>query len=244
MIQIGAQKRTATVPGLHRQVRGRAHRHQLRRHHGRRSRLVADVNPLTDRTLSILGKRNGTTRVSVYAEGKKLIGVFDVEVVFDTTLIQSEIRKRFPHAKLRVTAVNGRIMLSGTSPDGADARPRGDDRQAVRPGRHQHRRGAGAAAGHAGGALHRGDPPGRAASSACSGTAFGSATLANIGNRVPAAQLPVTNTGGRHVSRSRASTRRRRPTSSSTARSRSRRSRSRACCPAPRRSASWSPSCS
>ena len=78
---------------------------------------VADVNPLTDRTLSILGKKNGTTRVSVYAEGKKLIGVFDVEVVFDTSLIQSEIRKRFPYAKLRVSAVNGRVMLSGTSPD-------------------------------------------------------------------------------------------------------------------------------
>jgi pilus assembly protein CpaC len=78
---------------------------------------VADVNPLTDRTLSILGKKNGTTRVSVYAEGKKLIGVFDVEVIYDTSLLQGEIKKRFPHANLRVSAVNGRIMLSGTSPD-------------------------------------------------------------------------------------------------------------------------------
>ena len=78
---------------------------------------VADVNPLTDRTLSILGKKNGTTRVSIYAEGKKLIGVFDIEVVYDTSLVQSEIRKRFPYAKLKVTAVNGRLMLSGTSPD-------------------------------------------------------------------------------------------------------------------------------
>jgi len=79
---------------------------------------VADVNPLTDRSLSILGKKNGTTRVSVYAEGKKLIGVFDVEVVYDTSLLANEIRKRFPHAGLRVGAVNGRIMLSGTAPDG------------------------------------------------------------------------------------------------------------------------------
>jgi pilus assembly protein CpaC len=79
---------------------------------------VADVNPLTDRSLSILGKKNGTTRVSAYAEGKKLIGVFDVEVVFDTSQLQTEIRRRFPHAGLKVTAVNGRIMLSGTAPDG------------------------------------------------------------------------------------------------------------------------------
>ena len=79
---------------------------------------VADVNPLTDHSLSILGKKIGTTRVSVYAEGKKLIGVFDVEVVYDTSLLQTEIRRRFPHAGLRVSAVNGRIMLSGTAPDG------------------------------------------------------------------------------------------------------------------------------
>ena len=79
---------------------------------------VADVNPLTDRSLSILGKKNGTTRVSAYAEGKKLIGVFDVEVVYDTSLLQTEIRRRFPHASLRVSSVNGRIMLSGTAPDG------------------------------------------------------------------------------------------------------------------------------
>jgi pilus assembly protein CpaC len=79
---------------------------------------VADVNPLTDRSLSILGKKNGTTRVSAYAEGKKLIGVFDVEVVYDTSLLQHEIRRRFPHANLRVSAVNGRVMLSGTAPDG------------------------------------------------------------------------------------------------------------------------------
>src|SRR5580765_4926844 len=56
---------------------------------------VADVNPLTDRALSILGKKNGTTRVSVYAEGKKLIGVFDVGIIYDTSLLQTEIRAGF-----------------------------------------------------------------------------------------------------------------------------------------------------
>ena len=54
---------------------------------------MADVNPLTDRSLSILGKKNGTTRVSAYAEGKKLIGVFDVEVVYDTSLLQHRDRR-------------------------------------------------------------------------------------------------------------------------------------------------------
>jgi pilus assembly protein CpaC len=79
---------------------------------------VADVNPLTDRSLSILGKKSGTSRVSVYGEGKKLIGVFDVEVRYDTSMLASEIARRFPYAKLRVASVNGKILISGDSPDG------------------------------------------------------------------------------------------------------------------------------
>ena len=59
---------------------------------------VADVNPLTDHSLSILGKKIGTTRVSVYAEGKKLIGMFDVEVAYDTSRLPTEIRAPLPAA--------------------------------------------------------------------------------------------------------------------------------------------------
>jgi pilus assembly protein CpaC len=79
---------------------------------------IADVHPITDKTLSVLGKKLGTTRVSIYGDGKKLVGVFDVEVAYDTTLLQDELKRRFPTAKLRVIAVNGRIMLTGTAPDG------------------------------------------------------------------------------------------------------------------------------
>jgi pilus assembly protein CpaC len=78
---------------------------------------VADVHPLTDRSLSILGRKSGTTRVSVYGEGKKPIGVFDVEVTYDTSVLATELGRRFPHSKLKVSSVNGRIMLSGTVTD-------------------------------------------------------------------------------------------------------------------------------
>jgi pilus assembly protein CpaC len=80
---------------------------------------VADVNPLTDHTLSILGKKIGTTRVSVYAEGKKLIGIFDVEVSYDITRLSNELSRRFPGSHLRASSVNGRIMLSGEVSDAA-----------------------------------------------------------------------------------------------------------------------------
>ncbi|MBI3702488.1 MAG: type II and III secretion system protein family protein [Rhizobiales bacterium] len=80
---------------------------------------VADVNPLTDHTLSILAKKIGTTRVSVYSEGKKLIGIFDVEVTYDITRLTNELKRRFPRSSLEASTVNGRIMLSGEVIDAA-----------------------------------------------------------------------------------------------------------------------------
>ncbi len=80
---------------------------------------VADVNPLTDHALSILGKKIGTTRVSVYSEGKKLVGIFDVEVSYDITRLTNELRRRFPGSQIKASSVNGRIMLSGEVADAA-----------------------------------------------------------------------------------------------------------------------------
>src|SRR5580698_2310473 len=68
---------------------------------------VADVNPLTDHALSILGKKIGTTRVTVYGQDKKVVGIFDIEVSYDVSRLAAEI----------ANFTRGRIMLSGTSPD-------------------------------------------------------------------------------------------------------------------------------
>lgn len=78
---------------------------------------VADAIPLSDRSLSVLGKKIGNARVSVYGEGKKLVGVFDIEVSYDTSRLGSELAQRFPHARFRVSSVNGRIMVAGSAPD-------------------------------------------------------------------------------------------------------------------------------
>lgn len=80
---------------------------------------VADVNPLTDHTLSILGKKIGTTRVSVYGAGKKLVGIFDVEVSYDVSRLTNELKRRFPGSHISASSVNGRIMLSGEASDAA-----------------------------------------------------------------------------------------------------------------------------
>jgi len=77
---------------------------------------VADVNPLTDHALSILGKKIGTTRVTVYGEGKKTVGIFDVEVSYDVSRLNAEIA-HLTAGGVKVSAVNGHILLSGTAPD-------------------------------------------------------------------------------------------------------------------------------
>ncbi len=79
---------------------------------------VADVNPLTDHSLSILGKKIGTTRVTVYDQNKKPVGIFDVEVSYDISTLATEI-ERFAGSGIKVSSINGRIMLSGTAPDAA-----------------------------------------------------------------------------------------------------------------------------
>lgn len=78
---------------------------------------VADVNPLTDHTLSILGKKIGTTRVAVYGEGKKLVGIFDVEVSYDVSRLTNELARVFPGSHMRASSINGRIMLTGEVAD-------------------------------------------------------------------------------------------------------------------------------
>ena len=77
---------------------------------------VADVNPLTDHALSILGKKIGTTRVTVYGQDKKVVGIFDIEVSYDVSRLAAEIAS-FTRGGIKVSSIDGRIMLSGTSPD-------------------------------------------------------------------------------------------------------------------------------
>ncbi len=76
---------------------------------------VADVTPLTDRALSILGKKIGTTRVTVYGEGRGRSASSTSRC--PTTCRGSRPRsRRVTGGGIRVSSVNGRIMLSGTAP--------------------------------------------------------------------------------------------------------------------------------
>lgn len=78
---------------------------------------IADVVPLTDKSLYVLGKKLGRTSVSIYSLDKQLLGVLDVEVSYDSREMASELKQRLPGSKIKVSSVNGRILLTGSVPD-------------------------------------------------------------------------------------------------------------------------------
>jgi pilus assembly protein CpaC len=82
---------------------------------------IADVMPLTDRTLYVLGKKLGTTNVSVYDASRTLVGVIEIEVGYDTPRLAADVERSFPGERTRVSSANGRTVLSGTTPDGVSA---------------------------------------------------------------------------------------------------------------------------
>ena len=77
----------------------------------------ADVTPLTDRALYVIGKRVGQTRLTILDADKKLLGVIDVAINYDVTSLRKELQRDRLLDGVRVTTSNGRIMLSGVVPD-------------------------------------------------------------------------------------------------------------------------------
>jgi len=78
---------------------------------------VADVVPLTDRSIYILGKKVGVTRISLLNKDKRLIGTVDVEVTYDIKALKARLQEHVPHAHVQVDSVNGKMLLTGVVPD-------------------------------------------------------------------------------------------------------------------------------
>ncbi|MBC2837493.1 type II and III secretion system protein family protein [Paragemmobacter straminiformis] len=81
---------------------------------------VADVFPLTDRSLYIQGNAPGATNVALYDAQKKLIGSVIVQVRVDFNELQEAINRAVPSAGVEVSNVNNRVRLSGNVRDALD----------------------------------------------------------------------------------------------------------------------------
>jgi pilus assembly protein CpaC len=78
---------------------------------------IADAQPITDRSLYLIGKSFGTTTVNLFSEDGNPVGLLAVEVGADTADIARSIRAAVPHSEVKVSTVNGRVRLSGTVTD-------------------------------------------------------------------------------------------------------------------------------
>lgn len=82
---------------------------------------TADVNPLTDRTLYVLGRKLGMTNVALFDENKQLVGVIDVEVTHNLAGLRQALRQSVRGGSITVRSVNGRVLLEGMVPSAVAA---------------------------------------------------------------------------------------------------------------------------
>ncbi len=80
---------------------------------------IADAQPITDKSLYLVGKSFGTTTVSLFSAEGKPVGLLAVEVGADTASMSRAIRAGVPNSSVKVSTVNGRVMLGGNVPDAA-----------------------------------------------------------------------------------------------------------------------------
>ncbi len=78
---------------------------------------VADILPMGDRRLYVLGKKVGATNVLLYDQASHLVGVVDVEVKLDAAAIGEKVRAGSGGKNIRINDVNGTLVLSGEAGD-------------------------------------------------------------------------------------------------------------------------------
>jgi pilus assembly protein CpaC len=78
---------------------------------------TADVAPLTDKTLYVLGKKLGTTNITLFDQNKQVVAVIDVEVSHNLSGLRQALKEAVPGSSIRVRSINGRVLLDGSVPN-------------------------------------------------------------------------------------------------------------------------------
>nr|WP_246707203.1 type II and III secretion system protein family protein [Mesorhizobium sp. NZP2077] len=80
---------------------------------------IADAQPMTDRTLYVIGKGAGTTTVNLFSPEKRSLGVIQIEVGVDVSDMAAAIRQVSPRSRIEIGSINGKVRLAGHVKDGA-----------------------------------------------------------------------------------------------------------------------------
>ena len=82
---------------------------------------IADVLPLTDSSLYVLGKKMGTTSLTLYDRSNSLIAVVDVVVGPDVITLRRQLSELMPIQGVGARISNDSIVLEGIVPDSVAA---------------------------------------------------------------------------------------------------------------------------
>ena len=82
---------------------------------------IADVLPLTDQSLYVLGKKMGTTSLTLYDRSNMLIAVVDVVVGPDVISLRRQLSELLPAEGVGARISNDSIVLEGVVPDAVAA---------------------------------------------------------------------------------------------------------------------------
>ncbi|MFL6725382.1 MAG: type II and III secretion system protein family protein [Sphingomicrobium sp.] len=82
---------------------------------------IADVLPLTNQSLYVLGKKAGTTSLTLYDRSSRLIAVLDVVVGPDVTTLKRQLYELMPGNDIGARMSNDSVILEGTVSSAPDA---------------------------------------------------------------------------------------------------------------------------
>jgi pilus assembly protein CpaC len=76
---------------------------------------IADVLPLSNQSLHVIGKKTGTTTLTLYGAGNQLIQVIDVVVGPDVVSLRRQFADLMPGEKIGAKISNDAVVLTGTA---------------------------------------------------------------------------------------------------------------------------------
>jgi pilus assembly protein CpaC len=74
---------------------------------------IADIVPITDTSVYVLGKKTGTTSLTLYDRANRLIAVVDVVVGPDVTTLKRQLSEMLPAEQISASMSNDSVILEG-----------------------------------------------------------------------------------------------------------------------------------
>lgn len=78
---------------------------------------IADVVPLSDHSIYVVGKKVGSTRLTIVGENQKILRIVEVDVTPDVEELAATLKSSMPGTNIHVASVNGGIVLAGVVHD-------------------------------------------------------------------------------------------------------------------------------